>query len=261
MKANFDKALDVLFPIEGGVSDRPLKDDPGGLTNRGITHKTYDAWRRSKGLSVRSVRQITDDEVHAIYYEEYWVKVGGDMLPTGLDVAAFDYGVNSGPGKGVKDLQELVGVRADGIMGAQTLAAVKKQAIIPLIDAYMDVRWAYMQRLKNFDANKNGWRTRIALVRSAAKSWVQGSAPAPSPVPEGSIAKADPANTSATADPAVQGTGMIATGGIIEVLNQAAGTLFGFAGDNQVLTILAAAMLVGGVVITAYTIVQRRKET
>jgi len=51
----------------------------------------------------------------------------GDDLPGGLDLAVFDFAVNSGPARAVKTLQRIVGVPADGVMGAMTLDAVRRQ--------------------------------------------------------------------------------------------------------------------------------------
>ena len=53
-----EKELDYEYPNmlkfvlarEGGyVND---KDDPGGETNKGITHTTYNSYRRSKGFQI-----------------------------------------------------------------------------------------------------------------------------------------------------------------------------------------------------------------
>ena len=81
-----DKELDYEYPNmlkfilarEGGyVND---KDDPGGETNKGITHTTYDSYRRSKGLSTRSVKYITNEEVEDIYYNNYYKASGADKI-------------------------------------------------------------------------------------------------------------------------------------------------------------------------------------
>src|SRR3990167_8354222 len=112
--SNFKKVLTPLLRIEGGTADRPLKDDPGGLTRNGVTWATYDAFRISKGLPKRSVKLITNAEVTEIY-KQFWDNVRGDDLPSGLDWAVFDFGVNSGPGRAIKELQRVLGVKVDGV--------------------------------------------------------------------------------------------------------------------------------------------------
>ena len=57
---------------EGGYVNDPT--DKGGETNRGITHATYDSYRRSKGL------HMTDEEMHEIYYNNYYKASGADKI-------------------------------------------------------------------------------------------------------------------------------------------------------------------------------------
>lgn len=90
----FEKALTFVLRAEGGYSDNPA--DPGGATNRGITQATYNAWRTGRGLPTRPVREITGEEVKAIYRERYWNPIRGDDLPPALALAAFDTAVNMG---------------------------------------------------------------------------------------------------------------------------------------------------------------------
>ena len=54
-----------------------------------------------------------------------WRRAGMTGVPSGLDYAVADWSVNSGPARAVKELQKLVKVTPDGVMGAKTLAAVE----------------------------------------------------------------------------------------------------------------------------------------
>ena len=58
---DFEKMLKFVLQREGGYVNDP--HDLGGETNKGITHNTYNSYRKSKGLQTRSVKYITDDEV------------------------------------------------------------------------------------------------------------------------------------------------------------------------------------------------------
>lgn len=172
----FPKALALTGLAEGGWSDRPLKDDPGGPTQKGVTLATFRDWRRKRGLSAPTkadLRRITDAQVAAIFKSGYWDAVKGDHLPAGLDYAVFDFAINSGPRRAVCVLQEVVGAEPDGVIGPKTLAELRaRMAAWPLptiIDRYQDARLTFLKGLPNWSANP-GWPKRVEKVRREAKA-------------------------------------------------------------------------------------------
>ena len=166
MQSNYEKALHWVLQHDAGYVNHP--QDPGGATNKGITQKTYDAYRRAKGVPVRDVRDIDDVEVRAIYREQYARPVWFDALPSGVDYALFDFAVNSGVSRAVKYIQRLVGTRQDGIMGNQTLSAIRAQDAAALINALCDARLAFMRGLKIWPTFGRGWQRRVDGMRKSA---------------------------------------------------------------------------------------------
>ena len=118
MTDRFDTCLAETLKWEGGWSNHPR--DPGGPTMRGIIQRVYDGWRDNHGLPRRSVREIADHELRDIYRRSYWDQVRGDELPPGVDLAVFDFAVNSGPARAAKYLQRVLGVKVDGHIGPAT---------------------------------------------------------------------------------------------------------------------------------------------
>lgn len=160
-------ALDLLFGDEGGYVN--AKTDAGGPTKYGITHKTLAAHRGVNFVTAEQVKNMTKKEAEDIYRASYWRQSGGDLLPVGLDYAAFDFGVNSGPATAVKSLQRVVGVTPDGIVGAMTIDAVRKypRGIIALLHDYIDARMTYLRSLRGkqgWSANGRGWTRRVTGV-------------------------------------------------------------------------------------------------
>ena len=164
MNSNFEKALALVLEHEGGYVDHPK--DPGGATNRGVTQAVYNAYRKIRGRGMQSVKFITDDELRAIYKFQYWDKVQGDCLPTGLDYAVFDFAVNSGVGRAAKYLQAVLGVAQDGQIGARTLAAITKP--VNTINALCDRRMGFLRNLRTFLTFGKGWSRRVQDVRAHA---------------------------------------------------------------------------------------------
>lgn len=170
-RERFERAFALLKVHEGGYSNH--KDDPGGATMRGVTQRTFNAYRRRRGEPLVDVRNITDAEVRDIYKRQYWDAINADDLPPGVAYTVFDAGVNSGPGQAVRWLQRLVGVRDDGIVGDETIAATQAHAAAPLIDDYNDNRLAFMRSLRHWNTFKSGWTRRVAEVREQSKEWTE----------------------------------------------------------------------------------------
>jgi len=176
MNANFLRALALVLVHEGGYSNNSA--DPGGATMRGVIQRVYDAYRQRAGLTTRSVKQLTDDELREIYRTRYWDKVDGDELPAGLDYCVFDAGVNSGVFQAIKWLQRAINDVAgktlvvDGALGPITLAAAENtQSINMVIDKMCDRRLAMLKGLRTWDVFGKGWAARVSEVRAKAKDF------------------------------------------------------------------------------------------
>ncbi len=74
----YPNMLKFILSWEGGYNND--KNDDGGETNKGITHTTYNSYRRSKGLPTQSVKYITQQEVEDIYYNNYYKASGADKI-------------------------------------------------------------------------------------------------------------------------------------------------------------------------------------
>jgi len=97
-------ALKFTLEWEGGYVDHP--NDLGGATNKGITQITYNSYRIRKELPTQRVKNITDDEVHEIYNEMFWLPSQAELMVLPLAVVHFDTAVMFGVGGAIKFLQE-----------------------------------------------------------------------------------------------------------------------------------------------------------
>lgn len=95
-------ALGVTLKFEGGKVDDP--DDRGGRTAYGVTQRAFTAWLKSLNRSTRDVWTITRPEIEAIYYREYWLRVGAPFRPYPLSLLLFDAAVNHGVSRALKFL-------------------------------------------------------------------------------------------------------------------------------------------------------------
>jgi lysozyme family protein len=174
MIENREAWMDLLFSdeVEGGWSDRPKNEDPGGKTMRGITLGCYSDFL-GRAATPEELRQITEEKAREIAITMFWNPVSGDFLPGGVDVLAADFAFHSHWTRAAKELQELVGVKVDGFVGPNTISAVRRHNQRDLVLRYYDARMDFMEGLPNWEANARGWRKRAKLMRDLALKKVQ----------------------------------------------------------------------------------------
>ena len=169
----FGDALALTLTFEGGFVDDPV--DHGGATNRGITQRVYDHYRNGLNLPLRTVQDITPEELSSIYLSTYWVPARCDDLAKapGVKLAKvhFDAAVNHGPDRAIKFLQEAVGVEPDGIWGPETAAATATADEAATVTAYLAIRIARYHHDVEVDPSQAkflpGWLKRVEQLRAA----------------------------------------------------------------------------------------------
>jgi lysozyme family protein len=171
MDANFPRSLAYTFGWEGGYGNHP--SDPGGPTNWGITIHDYRRYINPNGTA-NDVKKMTRDQAAQIYKERYWDLQHCEQMPSGLDFAMFDYGVNSGIGRSQKALQRILKVTPDGIIGQKTLTAIRLQDTQFLILALCQERLRFVRSLKTWKVFGAGWGRRIAGVQQQALGLMKG---------------------------------------------------------------------------------------
>lgn len=226
MLNDFERCHAITGPWEGGWSDNAK--DRGGKTMWGITQATLSAWL-GRPASVNEIRNLDKATALAIYKKNYWDRVSGDALPNGVDLMVYDWGVNSGPKRSAVALQAILGVKADGWIGEETLKALVSHDPREIINELYDRRMAFLKGLgadqwKEFGT---GWTNRVNDVRKKALA-MAARQPAPPPsahdIQVAGTAKAVPAPpVEKTVSTEQQVGGAITVGGGIAVLGPLAG--------------------------------------
>lgn len=119
--ADYKKLVPIIKKWEGGYVNHPL--DKGGCTNSGITISTYRFYYgRSK--TCEDLKKMTEDEWNYIFKAGYWDRWKADEINSqAIANIVVDYVWASGV-FGIKYVQQILGVVADGIVGPKTLAAL-----------------------------------------------------------------------------------------------------------------------------------------
>jgi lysozyme family protein len=158
----FKTALKFTLKWEAGVGDTR---DLAGTVNYGISQPTYDSYLQGKKLASKSVLQITQPEVEAVYYEQFWKPCLADSMVLPLAVAHFDTAVNFSVKGSLEFLQEAIGgLTVDGNFGAKSKVALEKVNNLQTAQRYCQGRIDYRyQRVKANPSQEiflDGWLRR-----------------------------------------------------------------------------------------------------
>jgi lysozyme family protein/peptidoglycan hydrolase-like protein with peptidoglycan-binding domain len=164
--SNFRRCMDIVLAYEGDYSEDP--GDPAGATQFGIKIAALRDWRHDDGLTAEDVKKLGRDEACEIYRTRYWNVLRCDDLPLGVDLVAFDFGVNAGTGRSAKMLQQAVGAADDSSIGDATIAATKAMAPRDVIKEMSNRRLDYYRDLPN----ANLLRNRTAAVEKTAMEMI-----------------------------------------------------------------------------------------
>lgn len=105
-------------------TNRPA--DRGGPTKWGITQAALADYR-GKPVTAEDVQALDEREARDIYIQNYVRKPGFGRIRDGrLMALAVDCGVNHGPARAVRWLQQIVRVIPDGQLGPITAAAIER---------------------------------------------------------------------------------------------------------------------------------------
>lgn len=164
--ADVKKLAPFLLKWEGGFVNDP--DDLGGATNMGVTMKTYTAYCKKKGYPVPTVERLkglSREQWTEILKVMYWDRFKADEIASqSVANICVDWLWGSGV-TAIRRVQELVGVEADGIVGAKTLAAINSRSALPLFGQIKRIRAEYIseicaKRPKN-EKFRRGWMNRL----------------------------------------------------------------------------------------------------
>jgi lysozyme family protein len=173
MFKNWQFALDKLMISEGGFDTDPsdtgnhLPDGRPGSTMRGVTQAEWEAYV-GRQVTWDDMRALTESSVAPLYKRKYWDAVRGDELPSGIDYAIFDFGVNSGIGRAIRIAQQVAGVSQDGVLGPATMAAIQAMNQKDFISKYSAARVDVYKTFHDFDHWGYGWTRRIRQVANDA---------------------------------------------------------------------------------------------
>lgn len=146
---SFDQAFDRLMGHEGGLTENPK--DPGGLTNWGISQRSYPNV---------DIRNLTRDGAKAIYLRDFWQPLGD--APDAIKFQVFDFAVNSGIQTAIRKLQAAIEVADDGHWGPVSAAKLAECDKNDVLMRFIAQRLRFWTALNTWPTFGKGWANRAA---------------------------------------------------------------------------------------------------
>lgn len=148
---------------EGGFVDDPL--DRGGATNKGITIGTFRNFY-GKDATVEQLKNITDEQWLHIFKCGFWDKWKADDINNqSIANIVVDWAWGSGTVTSIKQVQKILGVAADGIVGNDTLTAINTADQRTLFDKIHSKRIEFVENIVKRNPSQarflKGWKNRI----------------------------------------------------------------------------------------------------
>ena len=161
--ANAAKLAPSIERWEGGFANHP--SDKGGATNKGVTIATFRSYY-GKNKTVEDLKRMTYDQWYKIYKNGYWDKWCADEIQSqSIADLLVDWCWVSGK-YGIIYPQQVLGVKADGIVGSITLAAInthpnKKELFEKLWNRRKQHFEAIVKSNPSQKVFLNGWMNRL----------------------------------------------------------------------------------------------------
>jgi lysozyme family protein len=155
--------FDRLIGSEGGWSID--HDDPGNWTGGRVGVGTLKGTKY--GIAANTypdldIKALTLDDARAIYWRDWWLKLGADELPPAVAYQVWQFAVNAGIGTAKRGLQFAVGVAQDGQIGPITLAAVRAAPLSDVLLRFNAFVLRHYTSLSTFTTYGRGWTNRVA---------------------------------------------------------------------------------------------------
>lgn len=152
-----------LIGHEGSFSDD--RRDPGNWTSGrvgigelkgtkyGIAANTY---------GFLDIEHLTLEDAQAIYWTDWWLKIGAEQMPPAVAYQMWQFAVNAGMDTARRGLQFAARVAQDGKVGPITLAAVAGADLNDLLLRFNAFVLEHYASLSTWPTFGRGWARRVA---------------------------------------------------------------------------------------------------
>lgn len=170
--ADVNNLAPFILKWEGGFVNHP--NDPGGATNKGVTIAVWKSQGYDKDgdgdIDVADLKLIDNNDATKILKSNYWNRWFADQIDSQAVANILVDWVWASGAWGIKIPQRLLGLKEDGIVGYQTMKALKESIDTPekrakfIKELYL-ARYEYINNIIKANPKlavfKKGWINRM----------------------------------------------------------------------------------------------------
>ena len=165
------KLAPFVLKWEGGFVNDPL--DKGGATNKGVTMAVWQKQGYDKNgdgkIDVKDLKNLSDEDATKIMKKHYWDRCRADEIQDQRVANTLVDWVWCSGAWGIKIPQKMLGLKADGIVGAKTLQAINKAPENFLQILYKE-RQEFLERIVKTNPTQKrflkGWLNRLEDLKN-----------------------------------------------------------------------------------------------
>lgn len=164
--AKAEKLIPFILKWEGGYVNDPI--DKGGATNKGITIGTYRHFY-GKDKTIDDLKAMSEAQWEKIFMAGYWRPFKATNIKSqGIANIVVDWAWASGTTSAIRNVQKVLGVTIDGIVGDETLTAINRADSKELFERIKTARIDFVEAIvKRTPSQKRfikGWINRINAI-------------------------------------------------------------------------------------------------
>lgn len=175
IKTNPAFLLPFILLVEGGWADDP--DDKGGKTNKGVTISAWKSYGYDKTgdnkVDASDLRLLSDADVLHVLRVGYWDRWKADQIKDqAVANACVDWVWGSGH-YGITNIQSLLGVSVDGVVGSKTIKALNAKEPKAFLEQIYKFHEDYYRRIATGGNKKflNGWINRNNILKEYNRTY------------------------------------------------------------------------------------------
>ena len=169
----WNTAFDTTMKFEGNY--QCMYNDRGNWTSGKVGEGELKGTKY--GISAMAypaldIKNLSYEQAKEIYKKDYWDRCKCDFIPDALSIALFDFAVNSGINRAVKYLQTCLDIKADGIIGNQTIGACNRMPTKTILEKFIQSRFDFLKSLKTWKDFGSGWGRRVNTLKKVCEEYL-----------------------------------------------------------------------------------------